>query len=87
MANEVDTGGCAWQTPPTSGFSLYTRRCILISLEGFSGPCERTVPSSRSLTRMSSLMNPLETPVGVAQMMSSSTLQLMLPSLAATKFF
>ena len=36
---------------------------------------------------MSSVIKPLDTPVGVVQMVFSSTLQLILPSLAATKFF
>ena len=63
------------------------RRCILTSLDAPRSPRDRTVPSRRILTIMSSVIKPLETPVGVVQMISSSTLQLMLPSLAATKFF
>ena len=85
-AKVVLTGGWAWVTPPMAGFSRYRRRCIRISEEGLLVP-SKTLPFRSSLTSMSSVINPLETPVGVAQRVSSETLQLMLPSLAATKFF
>ena len=83
-AYAVAIGGWACVTAITCGFSSYTRRCILISEEGLELPCS-TFPVRSSFTNISGFIKPLDTPVGVAQMAFGPTLQLILPSFAATK--
>ena len=66
-----------------SGFSLYTRRCIFSSLEGFLVPWS-TCPSKSTLISISSVIYPLLTPVGVVQRVVGETLQVIFPSLDTT---
>ena len=48
------------------------RKCIFVSEEGFRVP-SNTVPSRESLTSISSVMAPFETPVGVTHRALSPT--------------